>query len=87
MQARKQRVIPEPEDDCWRIKVKCEDGASRARKFLKKAVYQEVYDWIGVEVNEINFTLHRPGAGFVGAICHHNERLREDETLLFIVRV
>ena len=40
MQARKQRVIQEPEDDCWRIKVKCEDGTSRVRKFKKKAVYQ-----------------------------------------------
>ena len=61
--------------------------ARSSKNFDNPFFTQEVYDWIGVEVNKINFTLHRPGAGFVGAICHHNERLREDETLLFIVRV
>ena len=38
-------------------------------------------------MDEENFTLHRRGAGFIGAICNHDEKLSGDETLLLIVRV
>lgn len=48
---------------------------------------QEVYDWIGVELKEPHFMLHRAGAGFIGDVCRHDEGLNGEETLLFIVRV
>ncbi|XP_078383151.1 uncharacterized protein LOC144665727 [Oculina patagonica] len=86
MKERSKRLEEEPDSDYWEIRVQLGDGKNESRKFRQGSKFQAVYDWIGVTTGLENFTLQRPGAGFIGTLCKHGDDLEGPETLLCVVR-